>query len=228
MPEIKFINVSKHYNQGQVKAIDNLNLTIKDGEYLSLLGPSGCGKTTTLRMISGLILPTSGSILWDGKPIEHLSAAERDVGYVFQQFAIFPHLNVWDNIAFGAQVRENSTEEIEQIVEEKMSVVGLSDKAYRFPASLDAADSQRIGIARVLATGAQTLLLDEPMGALDHKIRERFQDELSGIVKKLNLTAMQNLRFITILQRRSKTYCLNKRTKSFQSLMKNIRSKIKN
>ncbi|OLS26518.1 MAG: Spermidine/putrescine import ATP-binding protein PotA [Candidatus Heimdallarchaeota archaeon LC_2] len=190
MPEIKFINVSKHYNHGKVMAIDNLNLTIKDGEYLSLLGPSGCGKTTTLRMIAGLILPTSGTILWDGKPIEHLSASDRDVGYVFQQFAIFPHLNVWDNIAFGAQVRENSSEQIEQIVEDKMSVVGLSDKANRFPANLDAADLQRIGIARVLATGARTLLLDEPMGALDHKIREKFQDELAGIVKNLDLTAI--------------------------------------
>ncbi len=190
MPEIKFINVSKHYNKGQVKAIDKLNLTIHDGEYLSLLGPSGCGKTTTLRMISGLTLPTSGTILWDGKPIEHLSAAERDVGYVFQQFAIFPHLNVWENIAFGAQVRENPSDLIEQIVSEKMAVVGLSDKANRFPDSLDAADLQRIGIARVLATGAQTLLLDEPMGALDHKIREKFQDELAGIVKKLDLTAI--------------------------------------
>ncbi|MHA2030514.1 MAG: ABC transporter ATP-binding protein [Candidatus Kariarchaeaceae archaeon] len=190
MPEIKFINVSKHYNNGLVKAIDNLDLTIYDGEYLSLLGPSGCGKTTTLRMISGLVLPTSGRILWDGQPIEHLTAAERDVGYVFQQFAIFPHLNVWDNIAFGVQVRENTSDQIEQIVEEKLSVVGLSEKAYRFPSSLDAADLQRIGIARVLATGAKTLLLDEPMGALDHKIRERFQDELVGIVKKLDLTAI--------------------------------------
>lgn len=190
MPEIKFINVSKHYNHGLVKAVDRLDLTINDGEYLSLLGPSGCGKTTTLRMISGLILPTSGKILWNGKPIQHLSAAERDVGYVFQQFAIFPHLNVWENIAFGAQVREISSSEIEEIVKEKVSIVGLSEKVNRYPASLDAADLQRIGIARVLATGAQTLLLDEPMGALDHKIREKFQDELVGIVKKLELTAI--------------------------------------
>ncbi|MFV2016850.1 MAG: ABC transporter ATP-binding protein, partial [Candidatus Heimdallarchaeota archaeon] len=170
--------------------MDNLDLTIYDGEYLSLLGPSGCGKTTTLRMIAGLILPTSGQILWDGKPIQHLSAAERDVGYVFQQFAIFPHLNVWDNIAFGAQVREYSTIEIEDIVKEKMSIVGLTEKANRYPTTLEAADLQRIGIARVLATGAQTLLLDEPMGALDYKIREKFQDELLGIVKKLELTAI--------------------------------------
>ncbi|MCE7734976.1 MAG: ABC transporter ATP-binding protein [Candidatus Heimdallarchaeota archaeon] len=190
MPEIEFINVSKHYNNGQVKAVDRLDLTIYDGEYLSLLGPSGCGKTTTLRMISGLILPTSGQILWNGKPIQHLSAAERDVGYVFQQFAIFPHLNVWENIAFGAQVRENSSSVIEEIVKEKISIVGLTEKVNRYPANLDAADLQRIGIARVLATGAKTLLLDEPMGALDHKSREKFQDELVGIVKKLELTAI--------------------------------------
>lgn len=190
MPEIQFINVSKHYNKGKVVAVDELSLDIHDGEYLSLLGPSGCGKTTTLRMLSGLTLPTKGQILWDGKPVEHTEASERDIGYVFQQFAIFPHLNVYENIAFGPEVKGFSNVDIEAAVEEYMKIVGLADKSSVFPKSLDAADLQRVGIARVLATGAKTLLLDEPMGALDHKIRERFQDELVRIVKELNLTAI--------------------------------------
>ena len=188
MPEIQFFGVSKFY--GNVKAVEDLNFTIQEGEYLSLLGPSGCGKTTTLRMISGLILPTEGKIVWDGKQVQDVQAADRDVGYVFQQFAIFPHLTIWENIAFGPKAKGFPKKEIEQSVEEYIKLVGLSDIADAYPSSLSAANKQRTGIARVLATGAKTLLLDEPMGALDSKIREHFQDELLNIVKSLGLTAI--------------------------------------
>jgi ABC-type Fe3+/spermidine/putrescine transport system ATPase subunit len=188
VPEIQFYGVSKHY--GPVVAAEDLNFTIYDGEYLSLLGPSGCGKTTTLRMLSGLILPSKGKILWDGKAVEKLTADQRDIGYVFQQFAIFPHLDVWSNIAFGPQVNGLSNQDIEEVVEKYIKLVGLSDKSGIYPNQLDAADLQRVGIARVLATGATTLLLDEPMGALDQKVREKFQDEIRRLVKDLNLTAI--------------------------------------
>lgn len=188
MPTIEFHNVSKHY--GNIIAVDSLNITIHDGEYLSLLGPSGCGKTTTLRMLSGLILPTTGEILWDGKPIQDIPPDLRDIGYVFQQFAIFPHMNIWENIAYPLEVQNTSKAEIESEVEKYLNLVGLTDKAHLFPRDVGAADLQRTGIARVLARGAKVLLLDEPFGALDFKIREQFQDELRGIVKKLQLTAI--------------------------------------
>ncbi|MHA2090036.1 MAG: ABC transporter ATP-binding protein [Candidatus Kariarchaeaceae archaeon] len=188
MAEIEFHEVSKYY--GTIKAVEDLNFTIYDGEYLSLLGPSGCGKTTTLRLLSGLILPSKGKILWDGKPVESLTANLRDIGYVFQQFAIFPHLDVWSNIAFGPEVKGLSRLDIEDIVEQYIKLVGLVEKADQYPSDLNAADLQRVGIARVLATGATTLLLDEPMGALDQKVREQFQDEIRLLVKKLKLTAI--------------------------------------
>lgn len=188
MPKIDFLRVSKYY--GRVKAVIDLNFTIDDGEYLSLLGPSGCGKTTTLRMLSGLILPSEGEILWDGKPVQDLPPDQRDIGYVFQQFAIFPHLNVWENVAYAPQVKGFAKGEVENEVEEKLKLVGLTEKAHLLPKDLDASDLQRTGVARVLASGAKTLLLDEPFGALDHKIREDFQDELRGLVKKLGLTAI--------------------------------------
>jgi ABC-type Fe3+/spermidine/putrescine transport system ATPase subunit len=188
MPEIVFKNVSKTY--GNVKAVINLNFTIYDGEYISLLGPSGCGKTTTLRMLSGLIIPSKGEILWDDKPVQDLPPDQRDIGYVFQQFAIFPHMNIWENVAYSPQVKGYSKKEIEIIVEDHLKLVGLHDKAQLFANQLDASDLQRVGVARVLASGARTLLLDEPFGALDHKIREQFQDEVRQLVKKLGLTAI--------------------------------------
>ncbi len=188
MPEIKFLDVSKHY--GTVKAVTNLNFTIYDGEYLSLLGPSGCGKTTTLRMLSGLIIPTRGRILWDDKPVQDLPPDKRDIGYVFQQFAIFPHMNLWENIAYPLEVQGLPQQDVEDKVEEYLDLVGLKPRAHLFPHDVPAADLQRTGIARVLARGAKVLLLDEPFGALDIKVREQFQDELRGIVKRLNLTAI--------------------------------------
>ena len=188
MPEIGFRDVTKKF--GDVVAVKNLTFTIYDGEYLSLLGPSGCGKTTTLRMIAGIITPTNGEILWDGQPIHHLHPSKRNIGYVFQNFAIFPHLSVWDNVAFGPQVKGLPEKDIEDLVETYLKLVGMYEKAEEFASSLSAPDKQRVGIARVLASGAQTLLLDEPMGALDQQIREKFQDELRELVKKLGLTAV--------------------------------------
>lgn len=188
MPRIEFLNVTKRY--GDIVAVKNLNFTIEDREYLSLLGPSGCGKTTTLRMLSGLILPTEGTILWDGKPIQDLPPDQRDIGYVFQQFAIFPNMNLWENIAYPLEVKGMSKELVESNVGKYLDLVGLRDKAHLMPKDVSAADLQRTGVARVLARGAKVLLLDEPFGALDFKIREQFQDELRGIVKDLGLTAI--------------------------------------
>jgi len=188
LPEIEFRNVTKRF--GEVVAVKNLTFTIYDGEYLSLLGPSGCGKTTTLRMIAGLINPTEGEILWNGRPIHHLHPSQRNIGYVFQNFAIFPHLTVWENVAYGPEVKGFPEKEVEDLVETYLKLVGMKGKEDEYAVSLSAPDKQRVGIARVLASGAKTLLLDEPMGALDQQIREKFQDELRGIVKKLGLTAV--------------------------------------
>jgi len=188
MPEIVFVNIEKRY--GEVIAVKDLNFTIHDGEYLGLLGPSGCGKTTSLRMISGLTKPTTGKILWNGEPITQLDPQDRDIGYVFQNFAIFPHLTIKENIEFGPKAKNMRPRDIEDNVEQYAKIVGLSEKLDLFANSLDAPDLQRVGLARVLATGAKTLLLDEPLGALDFKIREQFQDELLKLVKDLHLTAI--------------------------------------
>jgi ABC-type Fe3+/spermidine/putrescine transport system ATPase subunit len=181
-------NVSKTY--GKVKAIDNVNLEIFDGEYLTMLGPSGCGKTTTLRAIAGLLQPDHGEILFDGKNIVDLPTNERDIGMVFQHFEIFPHMDVWDNVSYPARVRGKSEREIEELGVNSLNLVGMLHRANDFPEELSAPELQKIGIARAVATESKLLLLDEPLGALDLKVRVNFQHELRKLVKKLGLTAI--------------------------------------
>lgn len=188
MPDIELRKVSKHF--GQVKAIRNVNLRVNDGEYFSMLGPSGCGKTTILRMIAGLIAPTTGSIFIDGKDVIDVPPHRRGIGYVFQHFAIFPHMDVWENVAYGPLIAGVPEGEIEERVYEALNIVHLDHRPYAYPRELSAPDLQRTGIARVLASGARLLLLDEPIGTLDLKIREEFQDELRRIVKEFGLTAI--------------------------------------
>ncbi|MHA2273154.1 MAG: ABC transporter ATP-binding protein [Candidatus Hodarchaeales archaeon] len=188
MPDVELRKVSKHF--GQVKAIRNVNFRVRNREYFSMLGPSGCGKTTILRMIAGLIEPTAGSIFIDGKDVIDIPPHQRGTGYVFQHFAIFPHMDVWENVAYGPLIAGIPEEEIEERVYEALSIVHLEHRPYAYPRELSAPDLQRTGIARVLASGARLLLLDEPIGTLDLKIREEFQDELRRIVKEFSLTAI--------------------------------------
>ena len=189
MTEIRFQDVTKIFGK-RVEAVKNLSFIIKDGEYISLIGPSGCGKTTTLRLIAGTILPTKGQIFYDNVAMENVSIQDRNVGFVFQHFAIFPHMTAWENVAYSPTVRGKSKKETEELVEKALKAVQMSDKAELFPSALSAPDWQKTALARVLASEAKILLLDEPLGALDQKIREEFQVFLRNLVKKEKLTGI--------------------------------------
>ncbi len=189
MTEIRFQHVTKIFGR-KVEAVKDLSFVIEDGEYISLIGPSGCGKTTTLRLFAGTILPTQGQIFFDEQAMENVSIQDRNIGFVFQHFAIFPHMTTWENVAYSPTVKGRSKSEIEDLVEAALKSVQLSDKADLYPETLSAPDWQKTALARVLASEARILLLDEPLGALDQKIREEFQVFLRKLVKKEKLTAI--------------------------------------
>jgi ABC-type Fe3+/spermidine/putrescine transport system ATPase subunit len=192
MPEIEIKNLRKIYKtvDKDVPALDDINLHIHKGDYNTILGPSGCGKTTLLRCIAGLIDPTSGQILFDGKDVSHTSVQDRHVGFVFQHFAIFPHLDVWHNVAYGPTIQGWSKEEIAESVTSNLKRVGLEDRPHAMPAELSGGMRQRLGLARALSTNSKLLLLDEPLSALDAKIGEFLRYELQRIVKKHGITAI--------------------------------------
>lgn len=189
MSEIHFQHVTKIFGR-KVEAVKDLSFIIEDGEYISLIGPSGCGKTTTLRLLAGTIMPTKGRIFFDNTAMENISIQDRNIGFVFQHFAIFPHMNIWENVAYGPTVRGRSKKDIEDLVEKALKSLQLTDKAELYPISLSAPDWQKTALARVLASESRILLLDEPLGALDQKIREEFQVFLRNLVKKERLTAI--------------------------------------
>ena len=189
MSEIRLQHVSKIFGK-DVEAVKDLSFIIEDGEYVSLIGPSGCGKTTTLRLLAGTIMPTKGKIFFDNKSVEDVKIQDRNIGFVFQHFAIFPHMTVRENISYSPMVRGRSKREIEDLVENALKAVQISEKAELYPSSLSAPDWQKTALARVLASEARILLLDEPLGALDQKIREEFQGFLRNLVKREKLTAI--------------------------------------
>lgn len=168
--------------------LKDLNLYIRDGEFITLLGPSGCGKTTTLRIIAGFLEPDSGDIIFEGKKINGVPAHKRQVNTIFQRYALFPHLNVFDNIAFGLKQQKKSKEEIRRIVTEMLALVNLKGFEKRNIASLSGGQQQRVAIARALAVEPRVLLLDEPLGALDLKLRKDMQAELKNIQQRLGIT----------------------------------------
>lgn len=179
-------NIEKAY--GSVKAVNQVSLTIKEGEFFSLLGPSGCGKTTLLRMLGGFESPTSGEIIQDGRRIDTLPANQRHFNMVFQRYALFPHLNVRENIAFGLKMKKVAASEIKSRVEEALSLVKMEGYADRMIATLSGGQQQRIALARALVNRPRVLLLDEPLSALDLKLRQQMQVELLAIQKKLKHT----------------------------------------
>ncbi len=168
--------------------IDNLNLDIKDKEFVTLLGPSGCGKTTTLRTIAGFVTPDEGDVIFDGERINDLPPYKRQVNTVFQKYALFTHLNVYDNIAFGLRLRKTPKDVIEKKVEEILEVVDLKGYRSRSINSLSGGQQQRVAIARALVNSPRVLLLDEPLGALDLKLRKDMQIELKRIQKQTGIT----------------------------------------
>jgi spermidine/putrescine transport system ATP-binding protein len=173
---------------GPVRAVDNVSLTIQPNEFFTLLGPSGCGKTTLLRMIAGLDIPTSGSILLDGQDIAPLPAYQRPVNTVFQSYALFPHMTVSDNIAFGMKMQGKPKTEIGKAVKEALALVRLEDKGERKPAQLSGGQQQRVALARALVNHPKILLLDESLSALDYKLRKEMQIELKRLQRETGIT----------------------------------------
>ena len=170
------------------RILDKINLDIKDKEFVTLLGPSGCGKTTTLRIIGGFISPDSGTLLFDGKKINGLPPYKRNVNTVFQRYALFPHLNVYDNIAFGLRVQKLPEKEISKRVAEMLKLVNLIGFEKRSVHRLSGGQQQRVAIARALVNEPKVLLLDEPLGALDARLRKEMQMELKKIQKEVGIT----------------------------------------
>ena len=188
MPDIRVVNLTKKF--GNITALDKVNLQISDKEYFSLLGPSGCGKTTLLRLIAGLIEPTEGEIYIGDKRVDHVPPEDREIGFVFQTFALFPHMSVWENVTYGPRVKEFDLKEAETIGHEVLELVKLHDRLDAFPSELSGGMMQRTAVARALAAGAKTLLLDEPLGQLDARVRNDIRYEIRKMAKDLNLTAI--------------------------------------
>jgi putative spermidine/putrescine transport system ATP-binding protein len=187
-PLVHFRGVSKRF--GTHTAVDDLSLEIGRGEFFSLLGPSGCGKTTTLRLLAGLESPDAGEILIDGKPVQGLPAWERPLSMVFQSYALFPHMSVAANVAFGLEQRKRPKQEIAERVRKALAQVRLPPEAFadRSPAQLSGGQRQRVALARALVVEPTILLLDEPLGALDLQLRKEMQLELRALNRELGIT----------------------------------------
>jgi len=179
-------NINKSY--GEKVILNNLNLYVRDKEFVTLLGPSGCGKTTTLRLIGGFETPDSGNIYFNGKIINNVPPHKRHVNTVFQRYALFTHLNVYDNIAFGLRIAKRPESEIREKVKEMLRLVNLSGYEQRHVSNLSGGEQQRIAIARALVNHPKVLLLDEPLGALDLKLRKEMQRELKAIQQQVGIT----------------------------------------
>ena len=188
MPDIRVVNLTKKY--GKIYALDNVSLTIKDMEYFSLLGPSGCGKTTLLRLIAGLIEPDSGEIYIGDRRVDKDPPEDRDIGFVFQTFALFPHMTAWGNVIYGPKVKNYDQKQADTIGHEVLELVKLNERLTAYPSELSGGMMQRIAVARALAAGAKTLLLDEPLGQLDAKVRNEIRYEIRRMAKDLKLTAI--------------------------------------
>lgn len=180
--------LSKHY--GNAVVVKNCRLSVSKGEFVCLLGPSGCGKTTTLQMIAGFVTPTAGRILLDGKDITELKPNRRGLGIVFQSYALFPHMTVAENVAFGLEMRNVKSSQRRVQVEEALQLVRLEGMAQRYPRELSGGQRQRVAMARALVIHPPVLLLDEPMGALDAKLREEMQIELRALQRRIGITTI--------------------------------------
>jgi spermidine/putrescine transport system ATP-binding protein len=183
---IRFEGVTKRY--GETTAVDNLDLSIRQNEFFSLLGPSGCGKTTTLRMVAGFERPTEGSVYLDGEPVDDVPPYDRNVNTVFQSYALFEHLDVSENVAFGLRRRKVAEEEIRTRVAETLELVQLTGREKAKPRELSGGQMQRVALARALVNRPAVLLLDEPLGALDLKLRKQMQVELKQIQREVGIT----------------------------------------
>jgi ABC-type Fe3+/spermidine/putrescine transport system ATPase subunit len=188
MTRVQLIDVTKQF--GSTLAVDNVNADIADGEFVTLLGPSGCGKTTTLRMVAGLVDPTSGQIRFDGQLVNNVPSHKRNIGLAFQSHALFPHLSVARNIAFGLEVKGTPKAEIHHRVREMLSMIELSQYADRMPGQLSGGQQQRVALARMLATDPRVLLFDEPLSALDRNLRDTLKYSILDLQRRTGKTAI--------------------------------------
>ncbi len=188
MSTVRFESVTKSY--GQTLAVSEFDLLVADGEFLTLLGPSGCGKTTTLRMTAGLIEPSGGRIFFDDQDVTYQPPRTRNIGFVFQTPALFPHLSVADNIAFGLSVKGQKKPAIAARVDEMLAMVGLAGYGKRLPAQLSGGQQQRVALARVLATDPRVLLFDEPLSALDKNLRDSLKYSILDLQRRTRKTAI--------------------------------------
>jgi iron(III) transport system ATP-binding protein len=184
--KVEFVDVTKRY--GPVAAVDAISFVIEPGTLVTLLGPSGCGKTTTLRLIAGLEQASSGRILIGGEDVTLRSAADRDVSMVFQSYALFPHMNVLENVAYGPRVQGIARPQAEAMAMEKLALLGLADFSKRQPSELSGGQQQRVAVARALVLEPKVLLFDEPLSNLDAKLRRRVREEIRELQQTLNLT----------------------------------------
>jgi len=188
LPDVRIVNVTKRF--GKLVAVDNVSLHIRDMEYFALLGPSGCGKTTLLRLIAGLIKPDEGEIYIGDRLVNDVPPEDRDIGFVFQTFALFPHMTSWNNVTYGPRVKGYDMGKAETIGHEVLEMVKLHERLDAFPSELSGGMMQRIAVARALAAGAKILLLDEALGQLDAKVRNELRYEIRRMAKDLGLTAI--------------------------------------
>ena len=188
MPDLRLVNLVKTY--GKLRAIDNLNLTVEDGELLTLLGPSGCGKTTTLRAVTGFVTPDSGDIFIGDRRISDIPPEKRGIGLVFQNYALWPHMTVFQNLAFGLQLKKMSKSQIRKKVAEGLAIVKLEELESRYPRQLSGGQQQRVALARALVLEPDILLLDEPLSNLDALLREQMRFEIAQLHKQYGITTI--------------------------------------
>jgi len=188
MAFVQLEGLGKRY--GEIDAVVATNLSVEKGEFVSLLGPSGCGKTTTLQMIAGFVEVSSGRIVLDGRDITHAKPASRGLGVVFQSYALFPHMTVKDNVAFGLRMRKVPTAELQQRVDRVLKLVRLNQHAERYPRELSGGQRQRVALARALVIEPPVLLLDEPLSNLDANLREEMQFEIRRIQREVGITTL--------------------------------------
>jgi len=188
MVSVKLDHLSKYF--GSVKAVDNLNLEIKDGEFIALLGPSGCGKTTTLLMIAGIYKPTKGRIYFDDVDVTEWPPKDRNVGMVFQSYALYPHMKVYDNIAFPLKLKKMPKQEIDKRVKSVAKMLQIDHLLDRYPRQLSGGQQQRVALARALVKDAYVLLMDEPLSNLDAKLRVMMRAEIKRLQKELKITTI--------------------------------------
>ena len=189
---LELSNVSKIFQKDRelVRAVDDVSMTVAPGEMVTFLGPSGCGKTTTLRMVAGFEIPSGGTITIDGQDVTNVPVNRRDIGFVFQNYALFPHMSVFENVAYGLRVKRDREGDIRRKVLEGLDLVGLTKAEIRFPNQLSGGEQQRVALARVLVLQPRVLLMDEPLSNLDAKLRIHMRTEIRRIQKHLDITCL--------------------------------------